>query len=103
MQHFIMFPPKQIQLQSIGKQVGFTEALGGRMKTKFTAFHIKIPIRQCSTAKAFLFHRLAPHHPSTLPPHLSSHLVLVACANSGNVAPDTPAILLPRCGYLILP
>lgn len=60
MQHFIMFPPKQIQLQSIGKQIGFTEALGGRMKTKFTAFHIKIPIRQHSTVKAFLFHRLAP-------------------------------------------
>lgn len=53
MQHFIMFPPKQIQLQSIGKTVGFTEALGDRMKTKFTAFHIKIPIRQPSTAKAF--------------------------------------------------
>lgn len=60
MQHFIMFPPKQIQLQSIGKQVDFTEALGDRMKTKFTTFHIKIPIRPHSTAKAFSLPQASP-------------------------------------------
>lgn len=60
MQNFITSLQNKSRCKTTGKLVGSTASLGDRVKRKSTLFHIKIPIRQHPTAKAFLFQRPAP-------------------------------------------